>query len=92
MPKKKDKIVKIFECLADKTRLSIIEFLIGGEKCVCEITSKIGRAQPTVSLQLAKLESAGILSSKRIGKKVFYQIKERSIYKILKAAGYKEPK
>ncbi|MBN2014027.1 MAG: winged helix-turn-helix transcriptional regulator [Candidatus Altiarchaeota archaeon] len=75
--------LRIFKALSDETRLRIVEFLLGGERCVCEIIPYTKRAQSTVSLQLAKLESLGILKSRRDGKKIFYRIASNKVKKIL---------
>ena len=77
-------VLKIFKALGDETRLKIVEFLLGGEKCVCEIVRRVNKSQSAVSIQLAKLESLGILESKREGKKIYYRIKNRKVIKILK--------
>jgi len=76
--------LKIFKALCDETRLKIVEFLLNGEKCVCEIVPFTKRAQSTVSIQLAKLESLGIVESRRKGKSVYYKIKNKKVMKILK--------
>jgi len=76
--------LKIFKALCDETRLKIVEFLLNGEKCVCEIVPYMKRTQPTVSIQLAKLESLGIVESRREGKSVYYKIKNKKVMKILK--------
>ncbi|MCD6246963.1 MAG: metalloregulator ArsR/SmtB family transcription factor [Candidatus Diapherotrites archaeon] len=75
--------LKIFKALSDETRLKIVESLLSGEKCVCEIIPFTKRAQSTVSIQLAKLESLGIVESKREGKNVYYRIANPEIKKIL---------
>jgi len=77
--------ILLFKALSDKTRLSIIRFLLGGEKCVCKIFPHVKRTQSTVSIQLGKLEGWGILESRRQGKWVFYHIKDDRIYSILNA-------
>lgn len=79
-----DKKLIILNALADETRLSIITFLIGGEKCVCEIWPHVKKTQSTVSIHLDKLQKCGILESKRRGKNIFYKIKDKRIYKVLK--------
>ena len=79
--------LKIFKMLADSTRLKIVEFLLNGEKCVCEIIPSTKRTQSTVSTQLNKLEKAGILSSRREGKKIIYWIKDYRICEMLKLMG-----
>ena len=76
--------LKIFKALCDETRLKIVEFLLNGEKCVCEIVPFIKRTQPTVSIQLAKLESLGIVESRREGKSVYYKLVNDKVMEILK--------
>ena len=76
--------LKIFKALSNETRLKIVKFLLNGEKCVCEIVPFTKRTQPTVSIQLAKLESLGIIESRREGKSVYYKIKNKKVMKILK--------
>jgi len=77
---------EIFKALADPTRLRIVEFLLSGEQCVCRIIPHTGRAQSTVSLQLAKLENLGVLKSRRDGQKIFYHISNDKVKKILECA------
>ena len=76
--------LKIFKALCDETRLKIVEFLLDGEKCVCEIVPFTKRTQSTVSIQLKKLENLGILESRRKGKSVYYKLKNRKVKKILR--------
>ncbi|MCD6463909.1 winged helix-turn-helix transcriptional regulator [Candidatus Woesearchaeota archaeon] len=77
-------LLKIFKALCDETRLRIVEFLLTGEKCVCEIVPFTKRSQSTVSIQLAKLESLGIVESRRQGRKVYYKLANEKVRKILK--------
>ncbi|NMB66495.1 winged helix-turn-helix transcriptional regulator [Candidatus Woesearchaeota archaeon] len=82
----------ILKALADETRLKIVELLIEGEKCVCEIFPYIKRTQSTISLQLEVLKKAGILDSKKQGRKVYYFISNNKIYSILELLGIKTDK
>ena len=75
--------VRIFKALSDETRLKIVESLLNGEKCVCEIIPFTKRTQPTISIQLSKLENLGIVESRREGKSVYYKIKNKKVIKIL---------
>ncbi|MCK4997283.1 winged helix-turn-helix transcriptional regulator [Candidatus Pacearchaeota archaeon] len=79
--------LKIMKALSDKTRLNIVEFLLDGEKCVCEIFPHIKRTQSTTSIQLGKLEKSGILKSRRNGKKIFYSINDLRVCNIFKELG-----
>lgn len=76
--------LRIFKALSDETRLKIVESLLNGEKCVCEIIPFTKRTQPTISIQLSKLENLGIVESRREGKSVYYKIKNKKVIKILK--------
>jgi len=76
--------LKIFKALCDGTRLKIVEFLLSGEKCVCEIVPFTKRTQSTVSIQLAKLKNLGIVESRRQGKSVYYKLVNKKVMKILK--------
>ncbi len=79
--------LKVLKALSDETRLKIVEFLLDGEKCVCEIQPHIRRTQSTVSIQLGKLEEWGILKSRRDGKKIFYSISDDRVLDLFKALG-----
>ena len=82
------KPVAILKALSDETRLKILELLLDGEKCVCEIFPKVKRTQSTVSTQLGTLEKAGLIESRRQGKKIFYKIKNPVVCNVFKALGY----
>ena len=77
--------LKILEAMADGTRLKILECLLPGERCVCEIIPYTKRKQSTVSIQLATLEKAGILKSRRDGKKIFYRITDPRVCNVFKS-------
>ena len=82
----------ILKALADETRLKIVEFLLNGEKCVCEIVPHVKRTQSTTSIQLDVLKKAGILNSRKEGKKVYYFISDKKVYYIFKSLGFSKAK
>ena len=77
------KQVKIFKALSDETRLSIVEFLKEGEKCVCKIIPMTGKSQPTVSQHLRILSEAGILESRKEGTNIYYKIKDKRVIGVM---------
>ncbi|VVC02750.1 Putative arsenical resistance operon repressor ArsR [Candidatus Bilamarchaeum dharawalense] len=79
--------VKLFKALGDSTRFKLVKILIRGERCACELPRMVGKAQPTTSLQLKKLVSAGVLSCKKDGVKSIYKISNQKIAKLLKLVG-----
>jgi ArsR family transcriptional regulator len=77
---------KIFNALADSTRLEILDFLRIGEKCVCEIIPHVGLIQPVVSRHLKILKDSGLVRDRKDGTKRLYSITEPKIFDILDAA------
>jgi DNA-binding transcriptional ArsR family regulator len=62
--------------LANEDRLLLLCQLTQGEACVSELEDLVGIRQPTLSQQLGVLRNEGIVSTRREGKKIFYQINE----------------
>jgi DNA-binding transcriptional ArsR family regulator len=69
-----------------------VKYLLDGEKCVCEIFPHVKRTQSTVSIQLDALRKAGIVSSRKDGKKVYYFISDKKVCHIFKALGFSKGK
>ena len=65
----------LFLALADKTRLRLLNFMRQTEVCVCFFTEALGESQPKISRHLAYLRNADIVSARRDGKWMHYQIK-----------------
>jgi len=76
--------IKIFKSLGAETRYLIVEALLSGEKCACDLPKTIGRTQSNTSMHLAKLLESGILKQRREGKCIFYSIKNEKVRKIIK--------
>ena len=66
----------LFKGLADQTRLRIINLLLHGELCVCDIQFVLGSPQPNVSRHLAYLKHSGIVRDRREGQRIFYRLAE----------------
>jgi len=77
---------KIFNAIADSTRLEILDFLRIGEKCVCEIIPHVGLIQPVVSRHLRILKDCGLVRDRKDGTKRLYSITEPKIFEIIDAA------
>jgi ArsR family transcriptional regulator len=78
------KNINLFKALGEETKYRILESLLKGELCVCEIYKKINRTQSNTSMHLAKLVKWGLIKSRRSGKMIFYSIKDKRINKIFK--------
>src|SRR4051812_29954587 len=63
--------------LADPTRLTIAAALAAADElCVCDLAWVTGRAENLVSHHVRVLRGAGLVSSRRKGKMVLYQLTE----------------
>ncbi|GMW02768.1 MAG: transcriptional regulator [Candidatus Hydrogenedentota bacterium] len=66
---------KIIKALAHPSRLYIVDELQKGERCVCDLTERIGADVSTVSKHLSVLRDAGIVSDEKRGLMVFYRLR-----------------
>lgn len=70
---------------AQPQRLMILSFLLGGEKSVGAIDAATGVGQPALSQQLAELRHAGLLTSRRAAKQVYYRLADASVESCMRA-------
>jgi ArsR family transcriptional regulator len=69
-----DDLERLFKALADRTRLRILALLANNEVCVCHIHDSLGLPQPTVSRHLAYLRRSGLVTARRDGVWMHYQV------------------
>jgi ArsR family transcriptional regulator len=74
---------KVFNALSDQARLEIIDFLRGGEKCVCEIIPHVGLMQPLVSRHLRILKDCGLVGDRKEGNKRIYSVTDNRIFETI---------
>ncbi len=65
---------RICSTLSSPRRLMILSVLRDGEKTVSELVEALGVPQGTVSRHLAMMRSQGVVSARREGQSVYYQI------------------
>ena len=66
-----------FAALADPVRLQLVSLLAtsdGGAVCACDLVDPVGKSQPTVSHHLKVLADAGLITSERRGRNVWYGV------------------
>ena len=72
-----------FSALGDVTRLKMLRLIADEELCSCEVMAALELTQPTTSHHLGILERAGLLTSKRNGKWVFYKISNSRVHNLI---------
>ncbi len=68
----------LFRAFADPTRLRLLNLLIEGELCVCDLCELLDEIQPKVSRHLAYLRRAGLVSVRQEGKWMHYSVAKQS--------------
>ena len=68
----------LFRALADDTRLRLIKLLGDDEVCVCSCVEVLKTHQSKVSRHLAYLRRAGLVSTRRDGRWVYYRLVDPS--------------
>ena len=69
-----DQACRVMKVLSNADRLMLLCQLTEGEKCVSELEELLGIVQPTLSQQLSVLRNEGLVSTRREGKNIYYQI------------------
>jgi ArsR family transcriptional regulator len=70
--------IRVMKALSDPNRIAIIKMLQHKDMCVCELRAALEIAQPTVSRHLRVLEDADIVTSRKDGMWVDYQLTDGS--------------
>ena len=70
--------LKVMKALSDPNRVKIIKLLEQKKMCVCELQGALGIAQPTVSKHLKILEDAGLVTFRKDGVWVNYELADGS--------------
>ncbi len=69
---------ELFKALADETRLRILNLLVQGELCVCDIMTVLDIGQSKASRHLAYLRNVGLVNDRRNGVWMYYTLADPS--------------
>ncbi len=80
-----------FKALAEPNRLRILNLLLHGELCVCDIQYVLESSQPNVSRHLAYLKNSGLVLDRREAQRMYYRLApaegvRRQLFDFLRAA------
>ena len=76
---------RVFKGLSDQNRLRILNLLIHGELCVCDIQFVLDSSQPNVSRHLTYLKNSGLVLDRREGARIYYRLAQpnEGLHKLL---------
>lgn len=81
-----ERAAEVLGLLADRTRLALMHTLGKGEADVTTLTDAVGAARPAVSQHLAKLRLAGLVTSRREGRRVVYALRDGHMRRLVTEA------
>ncbi len=68
------KLVQIYQCLCDETRLRLLNLLLRGPLCVCHFQTVLGEPQVKISKHLGYLKARGLVTASRSGNWMIYAL------------------
>lgn len=66
-------VAELFKQLSDPTRIRLFWLLCHCEECVLNISAMMKMTSPAISHHLRALRNKGLVSSRRVGKEVYYK-------------------
>jgi ArsR family transcriptional regulator, lead/cadmium/zinc/bismuth-responsive transcriptional repressor len=79
-------VADLFAVLSDPTRLQVLYAFLqapGGELCVCDLATGLGRDDTTISHQLRVLRNQRIVAMRKVGRIVYYRLVDDHIRQLL---------
>lgn len=80
---KEQSLAKRCKALGDENRILILQQLRGGEKCACKLLEALDISQPTLSHHMKLLCDCGLVSGRKEGKWMHYQIRQEGIQEVM---------
>ena len=71
------KLVQIYQCLCDETRLRILNLLSQRPLCVCHIQEILDRSQTQVSQHLSRMKKDGLVEANRYHNWMIYSLPKK---------------
>jgi DNA-binding transcriptional ArsR family regulator len=74
---------KLFKALAQPDRLRVLQLLVKGELCQCELIEHLAKSQSTVSIHLRHLVEQGVLNVREDRQRRMYSIADPAVRDLL---------
>jgi DNA-binding transcriptional ArsR family regulator len=79
-------LAKFFRALGDPTRLQILEAVMDEERNVTALIELTGAPQGRVSSHLACLRWCGYVTTRKVGRQIFYRVADGRVRRLLELA------
>ena len=82
-----ERLSKLFALIGQPTRIQILFVLGAQEACVCHLEAALGGVrQASISQHLMALRKAGLVTSRRDGRNIFYRLERPEVVAVLEQA------
>jgi ArsR family transcriptional regulator len=81
------KTSKILRVLGQPDRLQILLAIGEGEACVCHLKAVLKKRQAFISQHLMAMRDAKILETRRDGRFIYYQVRDKKVFDLIRLAG-----
>jgi ArsR family transcriptional regulator len=82
-----DQVAQLLRAINQPARLRILMAIGQGEACVCHLEAMLGLRQAYISQHLMALRKAGLLTTRRDGRYIYYQISDLRLLDLIQLAG-----
>ncbi|MGM9632639.1 MAG: ArsR/SmtB family transcription factor [Eubacteriales bacterium] len=79
-------VAGFYKIIGDGTRCKLLFALSAGEMCVCDLANVLSMSKSSISHQLSKLRSCGVVKCRREGKEVYYSLDDAHVSEIFKVS------
>lgn len=76
------KLIEIYQCLCDETRLRILHLLTHSPLCVCHFQTVLKESQVNISKHLRYLKAHGLVEARQHRNWRIYQLPEKQSYEL----------
>jgi ArsR family transcriptional regulator len=80
------RISKLFQAMADPTRIRLLSALFSTELCVCDLAALVGMTQSAISHQLRLLREWQLVKARKDGRIVYYTLDDEHIHEFIQLA------
>lgn len=81
------RLARLFHALSDETRLRIVERLLLGEQCVCNLMEPLELGQSHLSFHMKTLRAAGLVTDRREGRWIHYSLNPGTLREVQEFVG-----
>jgi ArsR family transcriptional regulator len=82
-----ERIAQLLRAIDQPARLRILTAIGQGEACVCHLETILGLRQAYISQHLMALRNANLLTTRREGRYIFYQLSDPQLLDLIQLAG-----